>query len=125
MTEKNNDILLAAGDVLFDTDKPLDTAYFILEGSIELQLALGDKNISVNIGANNFVGDAAVVVSQKGSGESPSYQGRAIALEAVKAVPIPIQDIQREIESCSPLLKAWFASFTSRVLTVIESLAHK
>ena len=125
MTDKNNDIILQVGDVLFDTDKPLDTAYFILEGSIELQLALGNKNISVNIGANNFVGDAAVVVSQKGNRENLSYQGKAIALEPVRAVPIPIRDIQREIESCSPLLKAWFASFTGRVLTVIESLAHK
>jgi hypothetical protein len=125
MTEKNDDIILQVGDVLFDTDKPLDTAYFILEGGVELQLVLGDKNISVNIGANNFVGDAAVVVSQKGNGESPSYQGKAIVIEPLRAVPIPIADIQREIESCSPLLKAWLASFTSRVLTVIESLSHK
>jgi CRP-like cAMP-binding protein len=125
MTDENNDIILQVGDVLFDTDKPLDTAYFILEGSVELQLVLGDKKISLNIGANNFVGDAAVAVSQKNNGASPSYQGKAIATEPVRAVLIPVQDIQREIESCSPLLKAWFASFTSRVLTVIESLSHK
>jgi len=124
MADKNNDIILQVGDVLFDTDKPLDTAYFILEGSVELKLVLGEKHISLNVGANNFVGDAAVVVSQKGSGESPSYQGKAIATEPVRAVPIPIKDIQREIESCSPLLKAWFASFTSRVLNVIGTLSE-
>lgn len=125
MTENNDDIILQAGDVLFDTDKPLDTAYFILEGCIELQLVLGEKHISLNIAANNFVGDAEVVVAQKNNGESLKYQGKAIVLEPLRAVAIPIADIQREIESCSPLLKAWFASFTSRVLTVIESLSHK
>lgn len=125
MTDQNNDIILQVGDVLFDTDKPLETAYFILEGSIELQLVLGDKEISLPIAANNFIGDAAVAVSQKGSGKSPSYQGKAIATETLRVVPIPIQDIQQEIENCSPLLKAWFASFTTRVLSVIESLSHK
>jgi CRP-like cAMP-binding protein len=123
MTDKNNDIILKVGDVLFDTDKPLDTAYFLLEGSVDLKVTLGDRHLNLNIGANHFVGDAAVVFTQKDAEHTASYQGVAVAREPVRAVPIPIQDIQREIESCSPLLKAWFASFTSRVLNVIETLS--
>jgi len=124
MTEVAEDIILKPGEILFDTDSPLPTAFFILEGSVDLSLVLGEKNVMLNIGVNHFVGDAAVVVAHKGEGVSPAYSGKAVAREAVRAVPIPIEDIKKELESCSPLLKAWFASFTSRVLTVMESLSH-
>lgn len=124
MTEQAEDIILKPGEVLFDTDSPLSTAFFILEGSVDLSLVLGEKEVSLNIGTNHFVGDAAVVVAQKGEGVSPAYRGKAVVREQLRAVPIPVEDIKKELESCSPLLKAWFASFTSRVLTVMESLSH-
>jgi len=118
------DILLEPGEVLFDTEIPLATAFFILEGSVDLELALGEKSTTLNIGVNHFVGDVAVAVSQNEQGTSPTYRGKAVVREQLRAVPIPIDDIKKELENCSPLLKAWFASFTSRVLMVIESLSH-
>ena len=122
MAEAIEDILLKPGEVLFDTDSPLETAYFILEGSVDLELILGNKQVKLNIGANHFVGDAAVAVTQKEGVQTPAYKGKAIAKEPLRVVPIPISDIKNELESCSPLLKAWFASFTSRVLTVMDAL---
>ena len=118
------DILLEPGEVLFDTESPLATAFFILEGSVDLELALGEKSTTLNIGVNHFVGDVAVAVSQNEQGTRPTYRGKAVVREQLRAVPIPIDDIKKELENCSPLLKAWFASFTSRVLMVIESLSH-
>jgi CRP-like cAMP-binding protein len=53
-----------------------------------------------------------------------AYLGRAVALEPVRAVAIPIADIKQELETCPPLLKAWFTSFISRVLVVIEELSN-
>jgi len=110
------------GDVLFDTSKPSDNAYFILEGSVDLDLTLSNKNVSLTVEANQFIGDAAVVTQQKKNSSEISYHGVATALETVKAVAIPVADIQKELESCSPLLRAWFASFINRVLIVIEKL---
>ena len=123
------DIILEPGEVLFDTNSPLETAYFILEGSVDLELVLGDKQVKLTIGANHFVGDAAVAVTQKTGAQNegaqtPPYKGKAIVKESLRAVTIPINDIKNELESCSPLLKAWFASFTSRVLTVMDVLSH-
>ena len=123
MTEVAEDIMLNPGDVLFDTDSPLETAYFILEGSVDLELVLGEKQVKLNIGANHFVGDAAVAVTQKEGMQTPAYKGKATAKEPLRVVPIPISDIKNELEHCSPLLKAWFASFTSRVLTVMGALS--
>ena len=125
MVETPQDILFKAGDVIFDTDKPLPTAYFILEGKVDLELTLNDKVIYLEIGPNHFVGDAAVAVEQKAEGATLSYRGRAVAQDAVKAVAIPIADIKQELEACPLLLKAWFASFVSRVLLVTEKLSHR
>ncbi|NOQ77512.1 MAG: cyclic nucleotide-binding domain-containing protein [Methylococcaceae bacterium] len=119
-----DDILFQPGDVLFDTTAPSTNAYFILEGSVELQLTLAKKKLTLKIEANQFVGDAAVVVTEKPSKDTLTYKGRAIALEPVRAVAIPIADIKQELDACPPLLKAWFTSFISRVLIVIEELSN-
>ncbi len=123
MAEAIEDVLFATGDVLFDTETPLSTAYFILEGAVDLTLTLGHKTVEVSIGANQFVGDAAVAVGQKPHAESIAYHGRAIAREPVRAVAIPIEDIRNELEACPPLLRAWIASFVNRVLIIVEKLS--
>ena len=125
MFEATEDILFKTGDVIFDTEKPLPTAYFILEGKVDLELTLNDEVIHLEIGPNNFLGDAAVAVNQKVKRTTPSYRGRAVAHDAVKAVAIPIAVIKQELDSCPPLLKAWFASFISRILIVMEKLSHR
>jgi CRP-like cAMP-binding protein len=125
MFEVTEDILFKTGDVIFDTEKPLPTAYFILEGKVDLELTLNDEVIHLEIGPNNFLGDAAVAVSQKVKRTTPSYRGRAVAHDAVRAVAIPIEAIKQELDACPPLLKAWFASFISRVLIVMEKLSHR
>ena len=79
MLEAPQDIFFKAGDVIFDTEKPLPTAYFVLEGKVELELNLNDEVINLEIGPNHFVGDAAVVVEQKVDGSILSYHGRAVA----------------------------------------------
>lgn len=117
------DIDVKAGDLLFQTDKPLDTAFFILEGQVLLKLTIGQKELSVLIEENHFIGDAAVVVTDLSGDAQPSYHAEAIAKTNVKAVPIPVSDIKAELESCSPMLKAWFASFTKRVLSIISDLS--
>ena len=124
MTDLTEDILFKAGDVLFDTEKPLSTAYFILEGTVDLSVKLGKKTVNMQFGRNHFIGDAAVAVGPKADGEALSYHGRAVALEAVTVVAIPVADIKQELNNCSPLLKAWFASFINRVLTIVETLSH-
>jgi len=124
MTTTTEDVLVEAGEVLFDTDQPLQHAYFILEGKIDLQLTLGEKTLSLTIGPNQFVGDAAVAVARKSDIEQVKYHGRAVALEQVKAAVIPIEDIKQQLNACPPLLKAWFASFTHRVLLVIDQLSR-
>ena len=118
-----NEITFQVGDVVFDSTKPSTDAYFIMEGSVEIELSLGQKNLKLKTGPNQFIGDAAVVVSEKADRDAVSYRGRAVALETVRAVAIPIADIRHELETCPPLIKAWIASFTSRVLVVIEELS--
>ena len=121
----SNEITFKVGDVLFDTTKPTTNAYFIMSGEVELELTLGEKNIKLKTGPNQFIGDAAVVVAEKADRDNISYRGRAVALEPVRAVAIPIADIRHELSTCSPLLRAWVTSFTSRVLVVIEALGKK
>ena len=118
-----NEITFQAGDVVFDSTKSSTDVYFIMDGSVEIELSLGEKNLKLKTGPNQFIGDAAVVVSEKADRDAMSYRGRAVALEPVRAVAIPVADIRQELETCPPLIKAWVASFTSRVLVVIEQLA--
>jgi len=120
----NEDVLFKAGDVVFDSESSSDIAYFIMQGSISLTLQLGIKEITIHVGENQFVGDAAAVVTQKNNIDKLHYHGRAIALEDVRAVAIPIKDIKQELENCPPLLKAWISSFISRVLVVVDELAN-
>ena len=124
MPETIEDIMLETGEVLFDTTQPLTTAFFILEGHVNIELTLGEKKLNLDIGPNQFVGDAAVAVSQKADAEQLAYHSRAVATETVKAAPIPIEDIKQQLDACPPLLKAWFASFTSRVLILIDQLSR-
>jgi CRP-like cAMP-binding protein len=118
-----NEITFQAGDVVFDSTQPSNYAYFIMDGSVEIELSLGVKNLKLITGPNQFIGDAAVVVNEKADRDAMSYRGRAVALETVRAIAIPIADLRHELESCPPLIKAWIASFTSRVLVVIEELS--
>ena len=118
-----NEITFQAGDVVFDSTKSSTDVYFIMDGSVEIELSLGEKKLKLKTGPNQFIGDAAVVVREKADREAMSYRGRAVALEPVRAVAIPVTDIRQELETCSPLIKACIASFTSRVLVVIEQLA--
>lgn len=119
----DSEIIFEAGEVMFDSTKPSTDAYFIMEGSVEIDLTLSNKSIKLNIGPNQFIGDAAVAVSEKADRDAMSYRGRAVAIEPVRAVAIPIADIRSELDACPPLLKAWVASFISRVLVVIEELS--
>lgn len=123
--DRQDDVVLDKGEVLFETQEPLDLAYFLLEGSVDLQIRIGDQNLCLTIGENHFVGDASVAVSSKDTRNKVAYQGKAVVREKIRAVPIPINDIRSELENCSPLLKAWFASFISRVLTVVDSLSSR
>ncbi|MDJ0840950.1 MAG: Crp/Fnr family transcriptional regulator [Acidobacteriota bacterium] len=125
MTAPSEDLVFQAGETLFDTEEPLSTAFFILEGRVALHLTLDQKTIDLEIGPNQFVGDAAVAVGRKPDGNMPEYKARAVALERVTAAAIPIADIQEELAACPPLLRAWFASFISRVLTIVEKLARQ
>lgn len=118
-----DDLYFDKGAVLFDTTSPLDNAFFILEGSVTLNMTMGEKTLSLIIGPNHFVGDAAVVITHKTQGNEPlHYYAQAIANEPVKAALIPIKQIREELEQSPPLLRAWVASFTGRVLTLIEQL---
>ncbi len=117
-----DDVYFDTGAVLFDTTTPLEHAFFILEGSVTLNMTMGEKTLSLVIGANHFVGDAAVVVTHKADADVLRYCAQAIANEPVKATLIPMKQIQAELEHAPPLLKAWIASFTGRVLKLIEQL---
>ena len=117
------DISFAKDAVLFDTTSPLENAFFILEGSVTLKMTMGEKTLSLVIGPNHFVGDAAVVITHKAPGSnSLHYYAQAIANEPVKATLIPVKQIQAELAQSPPLLRAWVASFTGRVLKLIEQL---
>ena len=118
-----DDLYFDKGAVLFDTTTPLEQAFFILEGSVTLNMTMGEKTLSLVVGANHFVGDAAVVITHKAPGAGVlRYYAQAIANEPVKATLIPMKQIQEELEQAPPLLKAWIASFTGRVLKLIEQL---
>jgi CRP-like cAMP-binding protein len=117
------DKLYTDGEILFDTDVPLSEAFFILEGEVSLELTLGEKTVTIEIGTNHFVGDAAVAVDPLPDAEPLVYHGRAIAVGNVKAVSISVDDIKAELDACPPLLRAWIASFTSRILQVIDKLS--
>jgi CRP-like cAMP-binding protein len=118
-----DDVYFEKGAVLFNTTSPLDNAFFILEGSVTLSMTMGEKTLSLIVGPNHFVGDAAVVITHKTqSGETLHYYAQAIANEPVKATLIPVKQIQAELAQSPPLLRAWVASFTGRVLKLIEQL---
>lgn len=118
-----DDLSFAKGAVLFDTTTPLENAFFILEGSVTLKMTMGEKTLSVVIGPNHFVGDAAVVITHKTQGgDAYHFYAQAIANEPVKATLIPMKQIQDELAQAPPLLRAWVASFTGRVLKLIEQL---
>lgn len=119
-----DDVFFQAGDVLFDRTSPSSKAFFIMEGRVELELHLGKKSMKIQMGENQFIGDAAVAVTHKSNSANLAYRGRAIALEPVHAISIPIDDIKQELENCPPLLKAWFTSFINRVLIVIKELSN-
>lgn len=121
--EPMEDLNFAKGAVLFDTTTPLEKAFFILEGSVTLTMTMGEKTLSLVIGANHFVGDAAVVVTHKAPGpDTLHYFAQAIANEPVRATLIPMKQLQAELEQAPLLLRAWVASFTGRVLKLIEQL---
>jgi CRP-like cAMP-binding protein len=118
-----DDVFFEKGELLFNTTMPLNKAFFILEGSVTLSMTMGEKTLSFNVGPNHFVGDAAVVITHKTQGnETLHYYSQAIANEPVKAASIPVKQIQAELAQSPPLLQAWVASFTGRVLKLIEQL---
>ena len=117
------EIDLQAGDTLYNSDNPSDNAWFILSGSVEFEVTLGSKKAKMTIGENQFVGDVAIAVKEKSKLDSISYTAVAKAVNSVKAVQIPIADIEAELALCPPLLKAWFASFINRMLAIVESLS--
>ena len=118
-----DDVYFDKGAVLFNTTTPLENAFFILEGSVTLSMTMGEKTLSLVIGGNHFVGDAAVVITHKAAGsDTYRYYAQAIANEPVKATLIPMKQIQDELAQAPPLLRAWVASFTGRVLKLIEQL---
>ncbi|HSC66182.1 MAG TPA: cyclic nucleotide-binding domain-containing protein [Cellvibrio sp.] len=117
------DVYFEKGAILFNTTTPLDKAFFILKGSVTLSMTMGEKTLSLDVGANHFVGDAAVAITHKIAGsETLGYFAQAVANEPVTATLIPIKQIQQELEQAPPLLRAWVASFTGRILKLIEQL---
>jgi len=118
------EIIFETNEVIFETNKPLDTAYFITQGTVELELTLGNKSISLLVGENQFIGDVAVAVESISSAAENNYHVKATANERVTAVEISILEIKHELDNCSPILKVWFASFISRVLVVIDKLTQ-
>lgn len=118
-----DEITFESGDIIYNTDKPLKYAWFILEGSVELSLKLGQKETALTLGENQFIGDAGVAVAQK-ENQKLTYSAKATVISPVKAVKIPIKDIQAELELCPPLLKAWFASFINRMLLLVQDLSE-
>jgi CRP-like cAMP-binding protein len=118
-----DDVFFEKGELLFNTTMPLDKAFFILDGSVTLSMTMGEKTLSLNVGPNHFVGDAAVVITHKTQGNETLHNyAQAIANEPVKASLIPVKQIQAELAQAPPLLQAWVASFTGRVLKLIEQL---
>lgn len=117
-----DDVFFEKGELLFNTTTPLDKAFFILEGSVTLSMTMGEKTLSLKVGPNHFVGDAAVVITHKPGNDRVHYYAQAIANEPVKAALIPVKQIQDELAQSPPLLQAWVASFTGRVLKLIEQL---
>lgn len=117
-----DEISFDIGDIIYDTNTPLENAWFILEGSVELSLKMGKKEIALTLGENQFIGDAGVAVAEKQQGLS--YRAKATVTSPVKAVKIPVKDIQSELELCPPLLKAWFASFINRMLLLVQNLSE-
>jgi CRP-like cAMP-binding protein len=125
----NDELMFQAGEIIFDSSNPKSDIFFILEGSVNLELSLGSKKLSLVIESNQFIGDSAVVTEQKVTEQNKaltniSYHAVATALEPVKVVTIPVHEIQKELESMSPIFRAWFASFINRVLRVIEKLSN-
>jgi CRP-like cAMP-binding protein len=120
---QSHDAEFRAGEILFETTEPLATALFILEGRVAFELTLNDRTVRLEIGPNQFIGDAAVAVADKSTAEDVRYHARAVAIEPVRAARIPVEDIRAELASCPPMIRAWFASFVSRVLLVIEELS--
>ena len=114
-----------AGSTLFETTQLLDTVFYITEGEVALTLTLGEKTVCLTLGENQFIGDAGVVASLKGGAEPAQYRASAVALSAVTVVPLSVEEITTELNQCSPIIKAWLMSFTQRILSVIEQLAHK
>lgn len=118
----NQDLFFNQGEVIFATDSPLDTAYFILEGEVNLSLVLNGKEVTIKIGPNQFIGDASVAFEQKAESKPMHYSAKAVAVNEVKAVPIPISDIKSELEQCPAMIKAWIASFLKRTIILVDAL---
>ena len=118
------EIEFKAGDIIYDAQMPLDVAWFIMEGSVELDLTLGNKTTTIKLGENQFVGGVSVAVKEKAKREELSYNAIARAVVNVKAIEVPIADIEAELELCPPLLKAWFASFIHKMLITVEQLSQ-
>lgn len=113
-----------SGDIIYDSEKPTDIAWFILEGTIDLAVTLGTKANSIKLSDNQFIGDISIAVKEKSKRDDLSYSALAKAITKVKVVEIPIKDIETELEMCPPLLKAWFASFINRMMITIEELSQ-
>ena len=123
MPNELNEHTFAAGDVLYDTTAPLDQAFFVLSGEVVLTAQLNAREVSLTLGANHFVGDAAVAIADKGQADTPRYHAKAVALNEVTAVVVSIGQLQDELAAASPLVRAWVASFTHRMLAVTQQLS--
>lgn len=108
-----------AGDTIYSAGDQSDHAFIIKSGQVSIAFVINGKSIEIDAGPGDFIGDSAAVFIDQDPANGNSYKATATAETDVEAVKFPIAALKAELETASPILKNWIASFADRALKVI------
>jgi len=114
-----SEISFKPGDIIYEAGTVSVLAYIIKSGQVSISFELNGKFLKIDAGPGDIIGDSAVVLGEPPVGQSPVYRATAIAVGNVVAQELPIEVLKHELESASPLLRGWIASFVDRTLKVV------
>lgn len=113
---------LNAGEIIYATGERSDVIYLIVSGTAEIQVTLHGKGLTLQVGPGDFIGDSALIFREVE--DTPTYKGTATAVTDVVLNAIPLEVLKAELETASPLLKAWIASFIDRAFQAVDQAAR-
>ncbi|MFK7855678.1 MAG: EAL domain-containing protein [Granulosicoccus sp.] len=106
---QSNSIRFLAGTKIFDMGDPGDFAYMIDTGYVEISsISAGSKNILAVLGPGEIFGEMALI-------DGRPRCATALAMHAVKLIPIPRDQLLQELDLASPIARIITIASISRL----------